>query len=139
RSGFGEFVGSSAAMQTVYKLLDKVKESLVPALVRGESGSGKELVARAIHFEGPRREGPFVSENCSAIPETLLESALFGHEAGAFTGANKRQAGLFELAHTGTLFLDEVGDLTPSCQAKLLRVLEERKVRRIGGSEAITV
>ena len=139
RSGFGEIVGRSQTMQSVYKLLEKVKESDVPALVRGESGTGKELVARAIHFEGHRRKGPFVSENCSAIPETLLESTLFGHEPGAFTGATKRHAGLFELAHGGTLFLDEVGELTPSCQAKLLRVLEERKVRRIGGPEAIPV
>jgi transcriptional regulator with GAF, ATPase, and Fis domain len=139
RAGFGEIVGRSASMQSVYKLLEKVKESDVPALVRGESGTGKELVARAIHFEGHRKKGPFVSENCSAIPETLLESTLFGHEPGAFTGATKRHAGLFELAHTGTLFLDEVGELTPSCQAKLLRVLEERKVRRIGGPEAIPV
>jgi transcriptional regulator with GAF, ATPase, and Fis domain len=139
RAGLGEIVGRSGAMQSVYKLLEKVKESDVPALVRGESGTGKELVARAIHFEGHRRKGPFVSENCSAIPETLLESTLFGHEPGAFTGAHKRHAGLFELAHGGTLFLDEVGELTPSCQAKLLRVLEERKVRRIGGSEAIPV
>ncbi len=139
RSGFGDIAGRSQVMQAVYKLLEKVKESDVPALVRGESGTGKELVARAIHFEGHRKKGPFVSENCSAIPETLLESTLFGHEPGSFTGATKRHAGLFELAHTGTLFLDEVGELTPSCQAKLLRVLEERKVRRIGGSDALAV
>jgi transcriptional regulator with GAF, ATPase, and Fis domain len=139
RSSFGQIAGRSQAMQTVYKLLEKVKESDVPALVRGESGTGKELVARAIHFEGQRKKGPFVSENCSAIPETLLESTLFGHEPGSFTGATKRQAGLFELATGGTLFLDEVGELTASCQAKLLRVLEEKKVRRIGGSEAIPV
>ncbi|MBI3723299.1 sigma-54-dependent Fis family transcriptional regulator [bacterium] len=139
RSGMGDIVGRSHAMQSVYKLLEKLKESDVPALVRGESGTGKELVARAIHFEGHRKNGPYVSENCAAIPETLLESTLFGHEPGAFTGAVKRQAGLFELASGGTLFLDEIGELTPSCQAKLLRVLEERKVRRIGGSDAIAV
>jgi transcriptional regulator with GAF, ATPase, and Fis domain len=139
RSGYGDIIGRSHTMQSLYKLMDKVKESDVPCLIRGESGTGKELVARAVHFEGARKKGPYVSENCAAIPETLLEAELFGHEAGAFTGAVKRRAGLFELASGGTLFLDEVGELTPGCQAKLLRVLEERRVRRIGGHDTIPV
>jgi transcriptional regulator with GAF, ATPase, and Fis domain len=139
RSGFGEIVGRSSAMQAVYKLLDKLKESDAPALIRGESGTGKELVARAIHYEGHRSKGPFVSESCAAIPETLLESALFGHEAGSFTNALARKAGMFELANQGTLFLDEVGELTLACQAKLLRVLQEKVVRRVGGDEEVPV
>ncbi len=139
RAGLGEIVGSSHAMQEVYRLLEKVKQADIPVLVRGESGTGKELVARAIHFEGSRRKAPFVSESCAALPETLLESALFGHEAGAFTGALVGRAGLFELARDGTLFLDEVGELSPGSQAKLLRVLQERVVRRLGGDRELPV
>jgi transcriptional regulator with GAF, ATPase, and Fis domain len=139
RAGMGDLVGSSRAMQAVYKLIDKIKEADVPVLVRGESGTGKELVARAIHFEGPRRSLPFVSENCAALPETLLESVLFGHEPGAFTGALGRKPGLFELAGEGTLFLDEVGELSPGSQAKLLRVLQEKAVRRVGGDREFPV
>jgi transcriptional regulator with GAF, ATPase, and Fis domain len=139
RSGFGSIVGRSTAMQPIYKLLDRFKESDAPVLVRGESGTGKELIARALHFEGARKAGPFVGESCAAIPEGLLESTLFGHEPGAFTGATERRAGLFELASGGTLFLDEVGELTVACQAKLLRVLEEKKVRRLGGGDEIPV
>ena len=139
RSGFGELVGGSHAMQQLYRLLEKVKEADLPVLIEGESGSGKELVARAVHFESSRRKEPFVSENCAAIPETLLESELFGHEPGAFTGAVSRRKGIFELAGRGTLFLDEVGELTPSCQAKLLRVLQEKRIRRVGGTEEISV
>jgi DNA-binding NtrC family response regulator len=126
-------------MQPVYKLLDKLKDSDVPVLVRGESGTGKELVARALHFESRRAGEPFVSESCAAIPETLLESVLFGHEPGSFTGATDRRAGLFEQAGAGTLFLDEIGELTASCQAKLLRVLQARVVRRLGGRDEVEV
>ncbi|MBI3725580.1 sigma-54-dependent Fis family transcriptional regulator, partial [bacterium] len=139
RSRMGEIVGRSKSMQELYRLLERVKGSDVSVLIRGESGTGKELVARAIHFEGPRSKGPFVSESCSTIPETLVESTLFGHEPGSFTGATKRQLGLFEMANAGTLFLDEVGELTAGGQAKLLRVLEERRIRRIGGGDTIPV
>ena len=139
RSRFGEIVGSSRSMQGLYRVLDKVKDGDVPLLVLGESGTGKELVARAIHFESQRRREPFISENCAAIPETLIESTLFGHEKGAFTGAAARRPGIFELAGAGTLFLDEIGELTAASQAKLLRVLQERVVRRVGGTEEISV
>jgi transcriptional regulator with GAF, ATPase, and Fis domain len=139
RSGLGGIVGASPSMQAVYALIGRVKDADVPVLIRGESGTGKELVARAIHFESVRKKEPFVSESCAALPETLVESTLFGHEAGSFTGALGRRAGLFELAGQGTLFLDEVGELTPGTQAKLLRVLEEKRVRRVGGSTEIAL
>ena len=108
-------------------------------LVRGESGTGKELVARAFHFSGARKSGPFVAVNCAAIPETLIESELFGHERDAFTGARSRRIGVFERAAGGTIFLDEIGDLSPALQAKLLRVLQEREIWRVGGSTAVPV
>ena len=114
------------------KIVDRVTTSNVPVLIQGESGSGKELIARAIHFNGPRAGKPFVSENCSAIPETLLESALFGHVRGAFTGADKPRIGLFDAADHGTLFLDEVGEMSLPMQGKLLRVLEDGLVRPLG-------
>jgi two-component system response regulator HydG len=132
-------VGSSEAMQRVLEQVRKVAATDATALVLGESGTGKELVARAIHDGSPRHEKPFVSVSCAAIPEGLLESELFGHERGAFTGAVRRKLGRFELAHEGTLFLDEVGDLPPSVQVKLLRVLQERRFERVGGEATVEV
>jgi two-component system, NtrC family, nitrogen regulation response regulator GlnG len=133
----GEIIGRGAAMQEVYKLIGRVVNSEATVLLHGESGTGKELVARAIHFKSPRWRGPFVAVNCSAIPQGLLESELFGHERGAFTGATERRAGKFEQASGGTLFLDEVGDLPLELQPKLLRVLQEREFSRVGGFETL--
>jgi transcriptional regulator with GAF, ATPase, and Fis domain len=130
---YPEMVGRSRRHQDLLRLLDRVIDTQVPVLIHGESGSGKELVARAIHYQGARKAGPFVSENCSAIPETLLESELFGYARGAFTGADRDKAGLLEQADGGTLFLDEIGDMSPEMQAKLLRVLESGEVRPVGG------
>jgi two-component system response regulator HydG len=132
-------VGSSEAVRRVLDQVRKVAATDATVLVLGESGTGKELVARAIHDGSPRREKPFVSVSCAAIPEGLLESELFGHEKGAFTGAVKRKLGRFELAHEGTLFLDEIGELPPPTQVKLLRVLQERKFERVGGEETVEV
>ena len=126
-------------MQAVFDLIEKVATTHLPVLIQGESGTGKELVARAIHFHGPRRKKMFVSENCAAIPETLLESGLFGHVRGAFTGADSDHSGLFEQAHLGTLFLDEVGDMSGAMQSRLLRALEEGEIRRVGGEKPIRV
>lgn len=131
----GEIIGRSPAMQEVYKLIGRVVGNDAIVLLNGESGTGKELVARAIHFKSARWRAPFVAVNCSAIPHGLVESELFGHERGAFTGAAERRAGKFELAGAGTLFLDEVGDLPLELQPKLLRVLQEREFTRVGGSE----
>jgi transcriptional regulator with GAF, ATPase, and Fis domain len=139
RVRFDNIVGRCPAMQQVYDLISKVAESSLPVLIQGESGTGKELVARAIHYNGSRRRKPFLSENCSAIPETLLESELFGHVKGAFTGAERDRNGLFEQADTGTLFLDEVGDMSPAMQARLLRVIQEGEVRRVGGERRVHV
>jgi transcriptional regulator with GAF, ATPase, and Fis domain/pSer/pThr/pTyr-binding forkhead associated (FHA) protein len=132
---YDRIVGRGAAMRNLLSLVDKVTDSAVPVLVEGESGTGKELVARAIHFNGPRARGPFVVENCAAVPEALIENELFGHEKGAFTGADRAQEGLFERGDGGTVFLDEVGDMSPEMQKKLLRVLQEGEVRRVGGKE----
>lgn len=132
RPGYDNLVGESLAMEKLITLIDRVSNADVPVLVLGESGAGKELVARAIHDHGARRDQAFVSENCSAIPEGLLESTLFGHVRGAFTGANQSRAGLFRLAHQGTLFLDEIGEMSLAMQAKLLRVLETGEVRPLG-------
>ena len=136
---YKEIIGRSPAVLQMLRLLDRVVDSEVPVHVHGESGTGKELVARAIHAYGPRAKGPFVSENCAALTETLLESELFGYVKGAFTGADKPRKGLFEMAHKGTLFLDEVGDMSPGMQRKLLRVLQEGEVRPVGGVEPVRV
>jgi nitrogen regulation protein NR(I) len=132
-------VGNSRAIQTVYKEIGRLTSKLVTVLIRGETGTGKELVARALYQHSDRAQQPFIVVNCVAIPETLLESELFGHEQGAFTGATARRIGRFEQANKGTLFLDEIGDMTMSTQAKLLRVLQEKTVRRLGGKEVIPV
>ena len=130
-------VGSSAIMQEIYKMIGQVAPTLVTVLLRGESGTGKELVARAIYHHSPRADCPFLPVNCAAIPETLLESELFGHEKGSFTGALTRRIGKFEQCHGGTIFLDEIGDMSPSTQAKVLRVLQDQEFERLGGSERI--
>ncbi|MBX3466940.1 MAG: sigma 54-interacting transcriptional regulator [Planctomycetes bacterium] len=139
RYRYEQLTGRSAAMNKVFRLLDKVVESNIPVFIHGESGTGKELIARAIHFNSPRAAGPFVSENFAAIVDELLESELFGHVKGSFTGAIADKKGLFERANGGTIFLDEVGDLSERMQKELLRVLEEREVRPIGGNETIKV
>jgi len=139
RIGYGELVGSSDSIRKIYTLIEQVAPSSASVLITGESGTGKELVARTIHYMSPRREKPFVAINCSAIPETLMESELFGHEKGAFTGAASRRQGCFEIADTGTLLLDEIGEMPAVLQAKLLRVIEERAVRRLGSRKEIEV
>src|SRR5262245_21344153 len=133
----GAIVGSCSAMQEVYKAIGRVAGQDVPVLITGESGTGKEMVARAIYQHGPRAKAPFLALNCAAIPETLLESELFGHEKGAFTGADRRRIGKFEQVSGGTLFLDEIGDMPLALQAKILRVLQEQAFERLGGSETI--
>jgi two-component system nitrogen regulation response regulator GlnG len=132
-------VGRCEAMQDVYKAIGRVATKDITVLIQGESGTGKELVAKAIYQHSLRSEGPFRALNCAAIPETLLESEMFGHEKGAFTGADRRRIGHFEQAHQGTLFLDEVGDMSPMTQSKLLRILQERTFERVGGTETIRV
>ncbi|HEX5706409.1 MAG TPA: sigma-54 dependent transcriptional regulator, partial [Pyrinomonadaceae bacterium] len=139
RGVFGELVGESEPMRQIYTLIEQVAPSSASVLITGESGTGKELVARTIHRLSPRSRAAFVPINCSAIPETLMESELFGHERGAFTGASSRRQGCFELADGGTLLLDEIAEMPPLLQAKLLRVLEERRVRRLGGAQEIPV
>ena len=132
-------VGVDDAVQDVIRIVRKIAPSNTTALVQGESGTGKEVIARGIHRLSPRAARPFVAINCSAIPETLMENELFGHEKGAFTGANERKIGLIEAADKSTLFLDEIADLSPSLQAKMLRVLQEREVRRVGGNDSFRV
>jgi DNA-binding NtrC family response regulator len=139
RGAFGELVGVSEPMRQIYALIEQVAPSSASVLITGESGTGKELVARTIHNLSPRKNTSFVAINCSAIPETLMESELFGHERGAFTGAASRRPGCFELANGGTLLLDEISEMPVSLQAKLLRVLEDRKIRRLGGTHEIPV
>ena len=136
---FSEIVGDTPSMRAVFALIEKVAPTDASVYIHGESGTGKELVARAIHARSKRASGPFVKVNCGALAETLLESELFGHERGAFTGAVKRKLGRFELADKGTLFLDEIGDVSPGLQLKLLRVLQEREFERVGGEETIKV
>lgn len=132
-------VGRSQAMQSIYKEIGRVASKPVTVLIRGETGTGKELIARAIYQHSDRANAPFIAINCAAIPENLLESELFGHERGAFTGADAKRIGRFEQADHGTIFLDEIGDLTPGTQAKLLRVLQEKTLQRLGGKETIPV
>jgi Nif-specific regulatory protein len=132
-------IGSSAGLQTIVSQIERVAATKATVLIRGESGAGKELVARAIHEASSRRTAPFVCMNCAALSETLLESELFGHEKGAFTGATDRKAGKFEAAHKGTLFLDEIGEMSPGIQAKFLRVLEGHPFERVGGSARVQV
>jgi transcriptional regulator with PAS, ATPase and Fis domain len=139
RGAFGELVGNSEKMREVYLLVEQVAPSSASVLITGESGTGKELIARTIHKLSPRKHAPFVAINCSAIPETLMESELFGHEKGAFTGAASRRQGCFELADTGTLLLDEIAEMPAPLQAKLLRVIEERTVRRLGSKKELAV
>jgi len=136
---FRNIIGTSKEMRDVYEQIAQVAPSGATVLIRGESGTGKELVAHAIHYNSPRSSKPFVKVNCAALPESLIESELFGHEKGAFTGAVARKRGRFELAEGGTLFLDEIGDLSPAMQVKLLRALQEREFERVGGTETIKV
>ena len=137
--GFGDLIGKSKVMREVFSMVRQVADSKSTILVMGESGTGKELVSRAIHFHSNRKTQPFVTINCAAIPETLIESELFGHERGAFTHAIEKKLGRFEIAHQGTLFLDEIGELSLTTQAKILRFLEEREFNRVGGSKTIKV
>ena len=132
-------IGNSRAMQAIYKEIGRIADKPVSVLIRGETGTGKELIARAIYQHSDRANAPFVAINCAAIPETLLESELFGHERGAFTGAESRRIGRFEQADHGTIFLDEIGDMTPGTQVKLMRVLQEKTIQRLGGKETIPV
>ena len=136
---FSGFIAQSDAMQSVLSLAARVAQSSASVLIRGESGTGKELIAQAIHVAGERKEKPFVAVNCAALNENLLESELFGHEKGSFTGADRQRRGRFEMADGGTMFLDEIGDITPATQVKLLRVLQEQQFERVGGSESINV
>jgi Nif-specific regulatory protein len=139
RYDFSNMVGSSGPMRQMYEEMARVAGTNTTVLIRGESGTGKELIASAIHYHSPRAKRPFIKVNCAALPETLVESELFGHERGAFTGAESRKRGRFEMANGGTLFLDEIGELSPGTQVKLLRVLQEREFERVGGTEPVRV
>jgi two-component system, NtrC family, response regulator PilR len=134
---YSNIIGSSSSMLAVFQLVDTIAPTSSTVLISGESGTGKELVARAIHFNSPRKDRPFVAVNCGALSETLLDSELFGHMRGSFTGADSNKKGLIEVAEKGTIFLDEIGEMSPLVQVKLLRVLQERKFRRLGGTEEI--
>src|SRR5204862_2043344 len=137
--GKTELIGSSRGIEQVKRLIDKVAPTNSTVLILGETGTGKELVAKAVHQQSLRGDKPFVAVNCGALPETLIESELFGHRKGAFTGADDHRVGLFEVAHGGTIFLDEIGELPKSMQAKLLRVLESGEIRRVGDNDAFEV
>jgi Nif-specific regulatory protein len=139
RYSIDNMVGNCNSMRSVYEQIIQVANSAATVLVRGDSGTGKELVARAIHFNSPRKNNAFISVNCAALPENLIESELFGHEKGAFTGAAQQRKGRFELANGGSIFLDEIGDISPAVQVRLLRVLQEKTFERVGGNETITV
>jgi len=137
--GFDNIIGKSKEMKEIFKVVKQVADTRSTVLIMGESGTGKELISRAIHYHSPRKNHPFVTINCAAIPETLIESELFGHEKGAFTNAIEKKLGRFEMAHLGTLFLDEIGELSLMTQAKILRFLEEKEFNRVGGSKTIKV
>lgn len=139
RYGFGSIIGRSQPMEDIFEKVRQVAPTKASVLIQGETGTGKELIAKAIHFNSPRRNKPFVAVNCGALTQTLLESELFGHEKGAFTGAVKTKAGRFEMANQGTIFLDEIGETTPELQVKLLRVLQEQEFERVGGTKAVKV
>ena len=139
RSGFASIIGKSAEMKQVFDIVRQVAPSRSSVLITGESGSGKEMIAEALHYNSPRKDKSFIKLHCAALTESLLESELFGHDKGAFTGAIARKRGRFELAHLGTLFLDEIGEINQNVQIKLLRVLEEKKFERVGGEETIEV
>jgi DNA-binding NtrC family response regulator len=136
---FDNIIGKSPQIRKVFEIIDSIADSKSSVLITGESGTGKELIAKAIHYNSPRKNQPFVAVNCAVLPENLMESELFGHEKGAFTGAIKKTTGKFELAHQGTLLLDEISEIPPSLQAKLLRVLQEREFERVGSGETIQV
>ncbi len=138
KNKINDIIGNSSRMQDVYEMVHRVVDSNATVLLRGESGTGKTLVAKALHYNSRRKDKPFVVVNCSALPETLLESELFGHEKGAFTGANERKTGRFELAEGGTLFLDEIGEISHSVQVKLLNVVQERSFQRLGSARSIS-
>ena len=137
--GFSSIVGHTQRMRMVFEQVRQVAKWNTTVLVRGESGTGKELIANAIHYNSPRANGPFIKLNCAALPDNLLESELFGHEKGAFTGAVKQKPGRFELAHKGTIFLDEIGSIEPDVQVRLLRVLQEREFERVGGHKTLSL
>jgi two-component system NtrC family response regulator len=139
RIPFEEIIGSSAPMREIFATVGKVAATDIPVLITGESGTGKELIANAIHKRSARKDGPFIAINCSAIPDTLIESELFGHEKGSFTGATSQRRGRFEYAQGGTLFLDEIGDLAPELQVKILRFLQEKVIERVGGRQMISI
>ena len=137
--GDGEILGKSKAIQNILQMIDKVAPLDTRVLITGENGTGKELVARAIHKNSGRKDKPFIEVNCAAIPNELIESELFGHEKGSFTGAVQQRIGRFELAHNGTIFLDEIGDMCQQAQAKVLRAIEDGKIERVGGGKKIDV
>jgi transcriptional regulator with PAS, ATPase and Fis domain len=139
REKYAAILGESKAVLEILALVDKVAASNLPVLIQGESGTGKELIARAIHQASPRKDKPFVTENCAAIPETLLESELFGYKRGAFTGADRERKGLFQTADRGTIFLDEIGDMSLAMQSKLLRALQDGEIRPVGGTANVRV
>jgi DNA-binding NtrC family response regulator len=139
RYAFHNLIGKSPAMQEIYAKIEQLADTRTTVLITGESGTGKELVARALHYNSSRRDRPFIAINCAALPDTLIESELFGHEKGSFTDARMRREGHFELAHGGSLFLDEISEISPAIQAKLLRVLQEREFTRVGGTQSVKV